>query len=90
MGVKGDFFARAAPACRFVRLKDLAKIGALAVAGIDASIWEHQLARCADVFAWLDGEYQSAIDRFLLRLYKLRRHGPCWRARRTVCCSSTL
>ena len=72
MGVDGHFFDLAVSARTELRLRDLPKIGNLAVAGVDASIWVHQLARTVDPLAWLNGQYQAVIDRFVLRLYKLR------------------
>ena len=72
MGVDGDFFDMCEPARREINLRYLPKIGDLAVAGVDASIWVHQLARTVDPLAWLNSQYQAVIDRFVLRLYKLR------------------
>ena len=52
MGVDGHFFDLAVSARTELRLRDLPKIGNLAVAGVDASIWVHQLARTVDPLVW--------------------------------------
>ena len=51
MGVDlaSNFFDLASNSARTeLRLRDLLKIGSLAVAGVDAFIWVHQLARTVD------------------------------------------